>query len=508
MDITLAPEPEVLPEGYTTSKVRYVESLHTRRSSIGCQSTTVSHYVAKLRDGISARNTLFEALPADTPSRVFFDFDRYVQLHATPGPEELASLHETNISTIRSFMLLHDPTQTFDPQHHLQSAQRHREVKHGGEVVFKVSFRYYVPGYKALLPQLKAAVLAAKADGLFAEEGWDAAVYPTTCDRLLNSVLCGKGKGGDCTILRPMLQPDGSLPELHKYIVGYTYSTDVELFNPQTVPQQLFSFGSGAYGAATPATPAPAAQARGTSPATTPCLTSPFVGTPTHMAAPAAHLEGESVSMLTLKALTGLSTLFGGVDGFQFRHLRGDEMYFKTAAEGRACAGGVRHSSNNFVVNLRRDGSMAFKCFSDKCAAHKNKIIGIWRTKPASPTQAFDKASVTPAQLREFSPALMARASDAAAELPKDDPAHQEYEAFVVWYYNEHLVFVEGEQPDVLQVRTVPCICGVAGAGPKTVQMHISTCICTQSSPSHKKPRPHRRTRTLMGTSSSTHAAA
>ncbi len=452
MAALVAQEPDPVPEGYTTTKIEYQASMFTHRSSVPNQQATVDTFVARQMQPKSRTPTIFEVLHPDRPHSPFWDYDEYRPLDSIPGEAELEQIHATNIQEITTFMVLNDPTSTFDASHHLQAAQRHREVRHGGTTVFKISFRYYAHGYSVLLPRLKAAMEDAQRgpEGLFSSKGWDLAVYPTNGTRLLNSVLSCKGKDGDFALLMPMRQPDGTLPQLHRYLVGYTSKADVELFACVEPPALTNPYGA----FAVPATPMAATSPTPPAPPSSvlsPAPTAAF-GTPLQTA-PAAHLEKYSQNQLQLRVAVSLNDCFGTADGYSMLHFRGSEMYFKTNLGGRTCMDGVRHSSNNFVVSLCPSGDIKFFCFSEKCKAHRHKVIGSWQPNPPNPTDAFDFSRVTPAQLRNFSTALMCRAAKAPEQLPKGDPRLEAYEAFVVWYYNKHVVFVETSQGEVVQVR-------------------------------------------------------
>jgi hypothetical protein len=220
-------EPANPKPGYTTSRVGYVNSMFTPRTHDSVLLATICEFTYKLAHPASPVPTLFEVLSPDKFVRPFWDMERYTD--SQPSPEDMCATHHGNIDLITTFMRQLDPTGTFEPKEHLVAAERSRYVVHNGKQAYKVSFRYYAVGYKVKPAALAAAMAVARsASGapLFPpESGFDLTVYPKHGIRLLGSLLCAKGKGGDKALLQALANQDGSTPDIDSYVVGYVQAS-------------------------------------------------------------------------------------------------------------------------------------------------------------------------------------------------------------------------------------------------------------------------------------------
>ncbi|KAG2438822.1 hypothetical protein HXX76_005363 [Chlamydomonas incerta] len=400
--------------------------------------------------------TAFEVLRNEQTYKVFFDYDAYYPIDQQPSALALEALDHSNQERINTFMQQHDPTSTYEPSLHLHVAQRHREVIHHGKQQHKVSFRYFVSGFVAQLSKQKAAMEAARDESggaLFpASSNFDLGVYPTKGDRLLNAILCAKGKDGDKTPLKPMPRADGQLPELHNFLVGYVQTSDVQLFQDGARAPSAFELRS----AFTPHHAAQGGQMRTPSTlAATPytMLASPagsMLGTPPPPGERSAHLEGMDSADLVVLAQSALMKRGVAASGYRLRHQRGHELYFQTGPQGCRCLNGEQHDSNNFIVRFSQSGAMQFRCFSTKCS--KWECIGTWAECKEKLPGALDCDLLSPAQMQVFDPHVLHDATEFVEGLQPQDKLYGVYNDFVIWYFNRFLYFIAGATPEVLQV--------------------------------------------------------
>ena len=446
-------EAEHPPPDYTTATVEIVNSIQTNRSNI--QRLPISNLCAKLLAPASRPHTFCEVLDPSKPARLFFDVDAYTDAQNQPSKAELEQAQASCAETITTFMRCFD--QAFSPQLSLHAAERHRPVIRNGAAAFKVSLRFFVTGYRVLLSQLKRAVETARhpATGqlLFPQDqGWDSSVYPVNGQRLLNLVLCAKGKDGDMAVLRPLPQEDGTPTELHNFFVHYTQPSDLDLNlgnwapHPPAVPPR----------GGDPHTPFALRPGVPHTPGLAPNTAASPVGlgppaTPLPAASPAPQLKLNGAGDLRKLQVSAMSALVQHdvVEGYHYHSLRGDSLYFQTEPGGRQCMEGRRHDSNNFVVKCHPSGELRFYCFSKRCTDVRWKTIGRWKAEPTAPTSL---AQLHPAKLREFSPAFMVEAEAALKALPEDDPQHAAVLKTIVDYYNRFFTFVASGQPEIVQV--------------------------------------------------------
>ncbi|KAG2484426.1 hypothetical protein HYH03_016736 [Edaphochlamys debaryana] len=373
----------------------------------------------------------------------FWDWERYCEHQPTEGALKL--MYAEAQQKITRLMKSLDPTGTFEPRMHLHAAHRCRPLD-GTE--YKVSFRFYVSGYKVKLPALATAMKAAKAEDespLFpAGSGFDLSVYPREGSRLLGSVLCAKGKDGDNALLQPLQLENSPHPEIHNYVVAFVQESDVALCSepPQLRIREPFTpyvfFGG-----------TPQAGPRGVSPAASGFGTpggSTF-GTPEVPAGAAApHLRAVSSSSVVVKVVAALDGQGMTADTFSFRHIRGEELYFQTNTScGRGClTPGVHHKSNNFIVKLKPDGQMVFRCFSSKCP--RTVELGRWKQDDPRAPATLDPTLLTPAQKRQFCASVVANAAPFLEEELSRDRAAE----FILDYYDRFLTFIESSQPEIV----------------------------------------------------------
>lgn len=79
-----------------------------------------------------------------------------------------------------------------------------------------------------------------------------------------------------------------------------------------------------------------------------------------------------------MQQIIALLSKKGIKSGYQLGRLKGCQFYGTTnRSTGRSCLGGKQHTSNNFYVELQRNGNVNFHCFASECSK-ANTIIGKW----------------------------------------------------------------------------------------------------------------------------------
>lgn len=364
---------------------------------------------------------------------------------------------------IEQFMRLYD--NTFDPITQLYSGQRHREVVHDNKQAFKISFRFYLLGYKVNYAKLKRALLAAQQlHNLFKDEGWDFSIYNDK--RILNMPLCSKGKGNDMQPLLPERLHDGQLPCITHFFVSYISADDTELdfVDSNTAENDVAGTPSPSAGYAVHRAPALTTPTGALGQALLSPLPYMHTGSPfspqAHQASAAklpTHLRQFTSQKLSLMAHTALEDK--GVRGnFRLQRITAEgDLYFYTVTPSRTCLQpGINHDSNNFLLRFDDSGSILMLCYSQQCRAKGWQRIARWSGSISS--CSFSLGDVAAADMRKFNPRVPSGAYTAFTELEKSDKEEAArvkplYEKFLLDYYNHFACIVEVNPPEVARLK-------------------------------------------------------
>lgn len=384
---------------FSTASLKFRSSMGSfRDENHPPQMMTGKEAYRRIKDKVAGRgkSTMLEAMwPADQ-LKPFFDID-----YTPPTPPTSTQLEEyLQNSVIKPLVKVFD----FNPEQ-LAIASSHG-MKNGS---FKVSFRVFVQNARVTARDMARVVQQLPAN-------FDKTVYPVTAERLLRCVGCIKGKG-DSRLLIPY---DSTRPYSH-YLVQLISGTE-EPLDVAAICKDI---------------PTPKKPKRPTQPR--------VYNLPQWL--PEDAVDASKLALANV----------GMRNGYEFGSQRGNLVIFKTTSPRQCVYSPAPHTSNAFCCELRRNGTIVYKCHAGACQG-KQRVIGNWLTDISMLT---DSNRLTITQRLSFDPSVTATV---LSFLRSQDPnpenrtkqhmleGYPQVRAFVVAYISRFFVQVQCATPETVQL--------------------------------------------------------
>lgn len=411
------PCPFTYPEGYASHMIKAWPSMTCKR--VGRTTPLKSMPEMEQLQKSGTESNYEEVAPTDV-GKPYFDWEMYYdhELSAHELDNILAGCYEV-------FKEMFKSVEGFEPFSDVATSTCHGWVQKDGGMKFKASFHFVLLPLKMRFGKGKA-LYEHFAHILRKDAGWDNSVYPDESPRLWRMV----GSIKTMKDRRPVIPCTSTLARsvpFFDHVVQFLHGYEEDIFEVLKLHEDKSKTRRDPEKKRLSLLPVTAA------------------ARPEWLTISDAEMNVEALKRLQEKGL---------VDNISARHVKYydgyAEVYFTTLSSRKCLSHYGTHDSNNFVVKFKRDGTMAYFCFSDQPSCKKEVALGSWKMSPA---KMFSFDACSPQDLSEYSPMFLAKLAAQFKELSDVDKKaySEEYKSFLLSYSNRFFCFMKGSVPEVVE---------------------------------------------------------